>query len=80
MKMKSNIIESLLPSSGHSVYRLIRMASDRALEISDGKPSMVKNIESDKAASIALEEIAQGKVEMKDIAELRKSKGKKSGK
>ena len=78
--MRSNTIEDLLPSSGHSVYRLIRMASSRALEISDGKPSLVKNIESDKATSIALEEIAQGKVETKEVAESRQNHGKKSSK
>jgi DNA-directed RNA polymerase omega subunit len=80
MKNKSNTIEDLLPSSGHSVYRLIRMASNRALEISDGKPQLVKEAASDKATSIALEEIAQGKVETKEVSESRQAKGKKAGK
>lgn len=76
--MRANTIENLLPSSGHSVYRLIRMASNRALEISDGKPYLIKNPGSDKATSIALEEIAQGKVETKEVAESRQTQSKKS--
>ena len=30
-------IESLLPKSGNSVYRLVRMAANRALELAEGK-------------------------------------------
>lgn len=56
-------IEELLPKSGYSVYRLVRMAAERALELADGKPALIKKSGSDKLTSIALEEIYQGKLE-----------------
>lgn len=56
-------IEELLPKSGFSVYRLVRMAAERALELADGKPPLIKKTSSDKLTSIALEEIYQGKLE-----------------
>ena len=55
-------IEELLPKSGMSTYRLVRMASNRALELSDGKPPLIDKPNSDKLTSIALEEIARGKI------------------
>jgi DNA-directed RNA polymerase omega subunit len=61
--MSSNVnIEDLLPKAGMSAYRLVRMAANRALELSDGKPSLVKRKHSDKLTSIALREIAEGRV------------------
>lgn len=56
-------IEDLLSKAGGSVYRLVRMASKRALEISEGKPTLLEKASSDKPTSIALEEIAKGKVQ-----------------
>ena len=56
-------IEELLPKAGYSVYRLVRMAAVRALELADGKPALIKKNSSDKLTSIALEEIYQGKIE-----------------
>ncbi len=61
-------IEELLPKSGYSVYRLVRMAAERALELADGKPPLIKKTASDKLTSIALEEIYQGKLEFADAA------------
>lgn len=58
-------LEELLPKAGGSVYRLVRMAAKRALELSDGKPQLVE-LGTDKVTTIALEEIRQGKVEIKD--------------
>ena len=69
--MSKQHLEDLLPASGGSVYRLVRMASDRALEIADGKPTLIKNLDTDKVTTIALEEIAQGKVETPEGAQLR---------
>lgn len=63
--MSHGPVEKLLPRSGGSVYRLIRMAAGRALEISEGKPSLINNPSTDKATTIALEEILQGKIEAK---------------
>ncbi|MCA9393528.1 MAG: DNA-directed RNA polymerase subunit omega [Candidatus Omnitrophica bacterium] len=62
-------IEELLPKSGFSVYRLVRMAAIRALELADGKPPLIKKTSSDKLTSIALEEIYQGKLEFAEEAD-----------
>lgn len=61
-------IEDLLPRSGGSIYRLVRMAACRALELSEGKPCLISKPSTDKVTSIALEEILQGKIEMKKSA------------
>ena len=55
-------IENLLPKSGGSIYRLVRMAAKRALELSEGKPPLVKNANLDKVTTTALDEIVQGKI------------------
>lgn len=54
--------EELIPKAGGNVFRLVRMAAVRALELSMGKPSLIENALTDKVATIALEEIAQGKI------------------
>ena len=58
-------IEQLLPRANHSIYKLVRMASMRALELSDGKRCLAEGSTTEKFTTMALEEIAQGKVEMK---------------
>ena len=65
-------IEDLLPRSGGSVYSLVRMAAIRALELSEGKPCLIAKPSTDKVTSIALEEILQGKLEMKKSVDQRK--------
>lgn len=55
-------IEDLLPKSGGSIYRLVRLASKRALELADGKRPLIKDPATDKLTTIALEEVWQGKV------------------
>lgn len=60
--VRNRAIEDLLPKAGMSTYRLVRMAAKRALELSEGKPCLVKDIPNDKLTSMALEEIAQGKI------------------
>ncbi len=67
--MARETIEELLPSADWSVYRLVRMASKRALELADGSPCLIDNPSTDKVTSTALEEIAQGKVEYKEGAD-----------
>jgi DNA-directed RNA polymerase omega subunit len=62
-------IEELLPQAGTSIYRLVRMAVNRALEISDGQPSLVKTPGSDKEASLALQEILEKRILFKDVAD-----------
>lgn len=59
-------IEDYLPMAGGSIYRLVRLAANRALELSEGKPSLLKNLKTDKVTTIALEEIAAGLVGYED--------------
>ena len=69
--MKNTAIENLLSRAEGSVYKLVRMASMRALELAEGRPKLVENITTDKLTTIALEEIYQGKVETKGSADNR---------
>ncbi len=61
-------LEDLLPRSGYSIYKLIIMAARRATELADGKPRLIEKPSSDKTATIALEEILAGKIELKEVA------------
>ena len=67
-------IEDLLPRSNYSMYTLVAMASNRALELSDGKRCLVENPSSEKLTTRALEEIFLGKIESKEAAESRETK------
>ena len=71
--MAHQSIEDLLPKAGGSVYRLVRMAANRALELSEGKVPLIENPVLDKYTTTALEEIRQGKVSYRNGA------GKESG-
>ena len=66
-------IEELLPRAGNSVYRLVRMASNRAVQLAEGKPRLIKHPFSDKETTQALQEIAEGKVMLKEVADLKHS-------
>jgi DNA-directed RNA polymerase omega subunit len=59
-------IERLLPKAGDSIYRLVRMASNRALELSEGRKCLIDHPTNDKATTRALEEIQAGRVVFKD--------------
>ena len=63
------VLEDLLPKADMSVYRLVRMASKRALELSEGKKCLVDIELSEKATTKALEEIYAGKVVSKESVE-----------
>ncbi len=69
-------LEKLLVRSGFSVYKLILMASKRALELADGMPSLAEFPTSHKTATIALDEILEGKVELTAIFEAREKTAK----
>lgn len=58
-------LEKLLDKSNGSGYKLVILAAKRALEIAEGQPKLVEADSSMKPSSIALEEIAQGKVQVK---------------
>ncbi len=53
----------LLPKSEGSIYKLVNLAAKRALEIAEGQPKLVNLDVSIKPSTIALHEIAGGKVQ-----------------
>ena len=55
-------IEDLLPKANHSIFRLVRLASNRANEISQHGGKLVEVPLNQKIATTALEEIRQGRV------------------
>lgn len=58
-------LEKLLDKSEKSVYKLVILASRRALEIAEGQPKLVAADSSTKPSTVALYEIAEGKVQYK---------------
>ena len=68
--MQQHTIENLLEQAGGSVYRLVRMASARAIELASGKRCLVEQPDSDKETSRALDEISRRKVVCKEASSL----------
>jgi len=58
-------LEKLLDKSDNSIYKLVVLASRRALEIAEGQPRLVNVAASMKPSTVALFEIAEGKVRYK---------------
>jgi DNA-directed RNA polymerase omega subunit len=58
-------LEKLLDKSDNSVYKLVILASKRALEIAEGQPKLVEVSPAIKPSTVALYEIAAGKIEFK---------------
>jgi DNA-directed RNA polymerase omega subunit len=58
-------VQNLLDKT-NSIYKLVVLASKRAIELNAGKPKLIETENSNKVSSIALEEIAQGKVKMQE--------------
>ncbi|MFA4889323.1 MAG: DNA-directed RNA polymerase subunit omega [Candidatus Omnitrophota bacterium] len=54
--------EQLLDKSCGSIYKLVILASQRALEIAEGQPKLVEAASSVKPSTVALMEIAAGKI------------------
>ncbi len=76
-------LERLLPAAGGNSYRLILLASKRAMELADGQPPLIdrstlNRVEWEKTATIALEEIFQGKVKWKGVVEGKTEEGEGS--
>jgi len=71
-------LEELLPRSNYSVYRLVRLASKRALEISETGSKLITAPSEEKLTTIALEEIRQGKVVDKLVVDLEAERVKKN--
>mgnify|MGYP001608638448 CR=1 FL=1 len=61
-------LEKLLDKSDGSVYKLVILASKRALEIAEGQPKLVEAHSSIKPSTVALYEIGEGKVHSKKLA------------
>ncbi|MDP8211923.1 MAG: DNA-directed RNA polymerase subunit omega [Candidatus Zapsychrus exili] len=60
--MEYQSLENILPKAGGSTYRLVRLASARALELSEGRKSLVETTPTEALTTIALREICEGKV------------------
>jgi DNA-directed RNA polymerase omega subunit len=60
-------LERLLDKSCDSVYKLVILASKRALEIAEGQPKLSGSSISLKPSTIALHEIAEAKVSCRKI-------------
>ncbi len=75
-------IEELLPKSDYSIYKLVRLAAKRSLELADGSPKLIDGVSADaKTPTVALDEIRAGKVVLKSVAaEFAPAKGKKAKK
>jgi len=59
--------EKLLDKSLGSIYKLVILASKRALELAEGQPRLVADELSAKPSTVALHEIGQGKIEAKQV-------------
>ncbi len=55
-------LEDLLPKANNSVYRLVRLASVRAMELAGSAAKLVQAPAEQKLATTALDEIRAGKV------------------
>jgi DNA-directed RNA polymerase omega subunit len=66
LKMTDLPLEQLLPKAKNSIYRLVSLAATRALELSEGRRCLADNINTEKFTTMALQEIIQGKIEVKD--------------
>ena len=58
-------LEKLLDKANDSVYKLVILASKRALEIAEGQPKLVEVNSSVKPSTVALLEISEGKIKYK---------------
>ena len=58
-------VEKLLDKTDNSMYKLVIIAAKRTLEIAEGQPRLCSVISSAKPSSIALAEIAEGKIKVK---------------
>lgn len=63
--MKNIYLEDLLNKTDSSIYKVVILATKRALEIAAGAPGLVEADANSKPTTIALREIAEGKVKFK---------------
>ena len=62
-------LEDLLPKANYSIYKLVRMAANRAIELTDGSKRLVEVHNVEKSTTIALEEVKAGKVVLTEVAD-----------
>jgi DNA-directed RNA polymerase omega subunit len=60
-------LEDLLDKTEQSVYKLVITASRRSLELAEGRPKLIEVDSGLKTSTIALFEIASGKVTCRSI-------------
>ncbi|MDD5424620.1 MAG: DNA-directed RNA polymerase subunit omega [Candidatus Omnitrophica bacterium] len=65
MKGKVQISTEDVLDKTNSIYKLVILASKRALELNEGSPKLVET-DSKRISTIALEEIKAGKIVMKE--------------
>ena len=58
-------LDQLVPKVGGGVFGLARVAMLRAIEIHFGSPPLIDHLSTDKETTIALNEIAQGRIGLK---------------
>jgi DNA-directed RNA polymerase omega subunit len=59
--------EKLLDKSCNSIYKLVILSAKRALEIAEGQPKLVDMPASTKPSTVALNEIAGGKIQCRKV-------------
>lgn len=55
-------LEKMLDKTEYSVYKLVILAAKRALEIAEGQPRLIEADKAMKPSTVALYEIAAGKI------------------
>jgi DNA-directed RNA polymerase omega subunit len=61
-------LEKLLDKTDSSVFKLVVLASKRALEIAEGQPKLTDSLSvTVKPSIIALQEIVEGKIKAKEL-------------
>ena len=58
--------EQLIERTG-SIYKLCNLAALRAMELNSGMKKLVETVPGEKVTTIAIQEIAEGKVNMKVV-------------
>jgi len=62
-------VENLLDKSASSVYKLVILASKRALEIAEGQPRLSVADPATKPSTVALQEISENKIQYQKAKE-----------
>ena len=58
-------LERLIDKTDGSMYRLVMLVARRALELAEGAPRLVEAPQDIKVTTLAMKEIAEGKVTLK---------------